>query len=231
MDGTYANTHTHAYTHSQSSTRLPEADLWSNKSSSLGNSHTHKYTQADPCTHHNPAKCRALHILFPLQHTRDRCSLWYYICFCNTHKSQIHTHTHTHTKKSLLVLRRTLTHFLIGTRGEFLVQDCTTDPDCWLCESDWEKRNIERGWNKERQWKRAKHRGREGVCICVYMCVCLPFRPLTWAVQLLFGAVAKMDGGMTSWQAGSRTPWLFGWQAAWRDGWLDGWMSALEQGS
>lgn len=57
------------------------------------------------------------------------------------------------------------------------------------------------------------------------MCVCrgcLPFRPFTQAVQLLFGAVAKKDGGMTGRRAGSRTPWFFDWRAAWRDGWMTG---------
>lgn len=86
-------------------------------------------------THHNPAKCRALHILSPPStHWRQMFSVILHLFL---------QHTHTHTK-SLKVLRRTLTHFLIGTKEGFLVQDCKTDPDCWLCESDWEKRNMER---------------------------------------------------------------------------------------
>lgn len=56
------------------------------------------------------------------------------------------------------------------------------------------------------------------------LCVCLPFRPFTQALQLLFGAVAKMDGGMTGWRAGSRAPWFFDWRAAWREGWMDDWL-------
>lgn len=64
-----------------------------------------------------------------------------------THKSQRLIDAHTPTTSSV---EKEITHILTGTRRRFSVQDCTTDPDCWLRERDWENRNICRARLKER---------------------------------------------------------------------------------
>ena len=122
--------------------------------------------------------------VYPHHHARDRCFLWYYICFYNT--------------QSLRVLRRTQTHWSHWNIGRVLVPKMYNRS--WLlAPSEW---LGEQKYSKQREVMINKKRGR----VCIWH-----FRPRHEQFNyFLDGQNGWRDDKLASWFKDSLVLWLVG---------------------
>lgn len=205
---------------------FPQADLWSNKSSSLQDTRTHMHARTHTHTYtYATQPCQVQSFAYPVPSS----TLWRQMFSVILHLVQLHTCTCTHTHTQYWDRHVCL----VGTTGSFLVQECTTDPDCWLHGSHLESKKMGRGWNKEIQLLTHTHANtRTRTHARIHGKI---ERVSAWYES---GSITLLGRGQSGWRDGSLARsfkdslllWLAGSTEAPLAAWLPGWLTGCLAG-